>query len=114
MACRKGALERCSASWVICDGGLPGELGESVRVFRLLRPGTLIPAVSPDMEWAYFLYFNESGAGFYLAMRNTSFNDPECAALVRQELVNGVNEVLSLDRNRALVEYIVSNAMFPS
>lgn len=114
MACRKGSLERCSASWLICDTGLPQALGEAARVFRYLRPGVLVPAVSPDMEWAYFLYFNENGAGFYLAMRNASFNDPECAAIVRQELANGINEVLSMDRNRALVEYIVSNAMFSS
>ncbi len=71
-----------------------------------------MPAVSADMEWAYFLYFNEDGAGFYLAMRNANFNDPECAAQVRHELVNGVGEVLSMDRNRALLEYILSNAMF--
>ncbi|MGC9071622.1 MAG: hypothetical protein ACP5HK_02865 [Acidilobus sp.] len=114
MACRRGALDRCSASWVICSSGLPSVLGEPVKAFRYLRPGTLIPAVSQDMEWAYFLYFNDAGAGFYLVMRNASFNDPECAATVRQELMKGIAEVLVLDRNRPLVEYIVSNAMFPS
>jgi len=66
------------------------------------------------MEWAYFVYFNESGAGFYLAMRNSSFNDPACSATVKQELLRGISEVLSLDKNRPLIEYIISNAMFPA
>jgi len=112
MACRRGSSEECSATWMICDSGLPRELGDAARAFRYLRPGTLVPAVSGDMEWAYFVYFNESGAGFYLAMRNSSFNDPACSATVKQELLRGISEVLSLDKNRPLIEYIISNAMF--
>jgi len=47
-------------------------------------------------------------------MRNSSFNDPACSAIVKQELLRGISEVLALDKNRPLIEYIISNAMFPA
>lgn len=114
MTCERGSLEECDAVWAVCADGLPGAIGESVKVFRYLRPGSLLPAVSQDMEWAYFLYFNERGAGFYLAMRNEKFNDPGCAQRVKEELVNRVDEVLYGDPNRPLIEYIITSAMFPA
>ncbi len=99
---------------MVCSDGMPGAVGEIIRVFRYLRPGSLIPAVSQNMEWAYFLYFNVSGSGFYLAMRNEKFNDPTCARAVKEELLGRLDEVLAGDTNAPVVRYIVANAMFPS
>jgi hypothetical protein len=114
LECERGSAEDCGANWMVCPSGLPEELGEHMMIFKYLRPGSLIPAVSQDMEWAYFLYFNESGAGFYLAMRNEKFNDPACAQRVKEGLMNSVDEVLEGDPHRSLVEYIITNVMFPA
>ena len=114
LACARGSDEACDAVWLVCDSGMPGAVGEALRQFRFLRPGTLVPAVSPDVEWAYFIYFNEAGAGFYLAMRNAKFNDPDCAYKVREALLREVREVLWSDPNRDVVLYIIGNAMFPA
>ncbi|ADL19832.1 hypothetical protein ASAC_1427 [Acidilobus saccharovorans 345-15] len=113
MQCERGTIGDCSVSWIVCSSGLPGAIGEAAKPFRYLRPGSLLPAVSQDMEWAYFLYFNEAGAGFYLAMRNEDFNNPACAQRVKEELMNRVDEVLEGDPHKAVVEYIITSVMFP-
>ncbi len=114
MACQEKTSEDCKSKWLICKEGLPNELENYLKNFRVLMPNVLLTGLSNDMSKVYYLFYTNRGSGFFVEMDNVSFNFSDCREIIKGDLLTNVPKLIRSDENLRLVEYIIDNIMFPS
>ncbi|WP_048816769.1 hypothetical protein [Caldisphaera lagunensis] len=114
MSCQEKKSEDCKSRWLICREGLPNEVKDYLKNFRVLMPNVLLTGVSQDMSNVYYMFYTQRGSGFFVEMDNTYFNFSECREIIKGDLLTNIPRLVRSDENLRLVEYIIDNIMFPS